>query len=57
MSVNGEIIKALGTKIDPDKDIVLYNGRVVKKQEEKVYILLNKPIRICYYCKRAIWKR
>ena len=34
----------LGQKIDPDKDIVMYNGRVVKINTKKVYILLNKPI-------------
>ena len=44
VSVNGEVITALGTKVNPEKDQVLYNGKVVKKQDEKVYILLNKPI-------------
>ena len=44
VSVNGEVITALGTKVNPEKDEVLYNGKVVKKQDEKVYILLNKPI-------------
>ena len=57
VSVNGKVIKTLGIKVNPDRDIITYNGNVVKKQEEKVYILLNKPIRICYYCKRTIWKR
>ena len=44
VSVNGEVITALGTKVNSEKDEVLYNGKVVKKQDEKVYILLNKPI-------------
>lgn len=44
VKVNGKIIKELGTKIDPEKDKVEYNGISVKVQEEKVYILLNKPI-------------
>ena len=44
ISVNGENITQLGTKIDPDKDKVTYNGKIVENNEEKVYILLNKPI-------------
>ena len=44
ISVNGENITQLGTKIDPDKDKVTYNGKIVENKEEKVYILLNKPI-------------
>lgn len=43
VEVNGVVVTQLGTKVD-DKDLVKYNGRVVKKEEEKVYILLNKPI-------------
>ena len=43
IEVNGEVITELGTKVS-DKDIVKYNGKIVKSEEEKVYILLNKPI-------------
>jgi 23S rRNA pseudouridine2605 synthase len=41
VSVNGEIITVLGTKINPDDD-VRFNGERLKG-ENKVYILLNKP--------------
>lgn len=44
ISVNNKTVTELGTKINPSKDLVEYNGKVVKVQEEKVYILLNKPI-------------
>ncbi len=45
VKVNGEVVITLGTKIDPDKDKVEYNDKLVKKSKEKhVYILLNKPI-------------
>lgn len=44
IKVNGEVVTELGKKIDEDTDKVEYNGRVVKKEEKKVYILLNKPI-------------
>ena len=42
--MNGKIVDELGTKINPDKDVVKYNGKLVKKTDKKVYILLNKPI-------------
>ena len=43
--VNGEQINTLGTKIDPNKDIVEYNGKEIKNsKKEHTYILLNKPI-------------
>jgi len=43
--VNGEQINTLGTKINPNKDIVEYNGKEIKNsKKEYIYILLNKPI-------------
>ena len=41
--VNGKIITELGTKVTSN-DVVKYNGRIIEPEEEKVYILLNKPI-------------
>lgn len=43
IEVNGAIVTELGTKVS-EKDIIKYNGKIVKPEEEKVYILLNKPI-------------
>lgn len=43
IEVNGKIITELGTKVT-DKDIVKYNGKQIKQEVEKIYILLNKPI-------------
>lgn len=43
VEVNGVVVTELGTKVS-EKDVVKYNGKVVKPVEEKVYILLNKPI-------------
>ena len=43
--VNGEQINTLGTKINPNKDVVEYNGREIRNsKKEFTYILLNKPI-------------
>ena len=44
ISVNGEIIKELGTKINPTVDKVEFCGKLVKNNENMIYILLNKPI-------------
>lgn len=44
IKVNGNIVTELGTKVNPDKDKVTYNEKEVKLKEDKVYILLNKPI-------------
>jgi len=42
VTVNGEAITELGHKVDPAKDLVRYNGELLKR-EKKVYVLLNKP--------------
>ncbi len=44
IQVNGKTITELGTKVNPEKVIVTYNGKRLKIEEEFVYILLNKPI-------------
>ena len=43
VKVNGVVIEELGTKVIPGKDIVEYNGKVIKPEESHVYIMLNKP--------------
>lgn len=42
--VNGESVQELGTKINPEKDEVIYKGKKLLVPNNKVYILLNKPI-------------
>lgn len=44
VQVNGELIDTLGTKVDEYKDQVKVDGKVIKIEYEKKYILLNKPI-------------
>ena len=43
---NGKVITSLGTKIDTNKDIIEFDNKRVKQEENKeyTYILLNKPI-------------
>ena len=44
VQVNGKAVTELGVKINPEKDIVYFNNKKVAKQNENIYILLNKPI-------------
>ncbi len=44
VKVNGKVILELGTKIDPAKDKIEFENKLVQSQVEKIYILLNKPI-------------
>lgn len=43
VTVNGQVIQELGYQIDPINDKVKVNGKTIAT-EDKVYILLNKPI-------------
>ncbi|MBR3697624.1 MAG: rRNA pseudouridine synthase [Clostridia bacterium] len=43
--VNGQIVTKLGTKVNPEIDEVLLNGKKISLVDhEHIYILLNKPI-------------
>ena len=44
VQVNGKIVSELGIKINPEKDIIKFEGNEVKHITKLVYILLNKPI-------------
>ena len=55
IKVNGKVVTELGTKVNLEKDKVTFDDKEVSNEKPKnVYILLNKPIRLCYNCKRAI---
>lgn len=42
VQVNGETVTELGTKADPDEDIITVNGKPISN-EKKIYLILNKP--------------
>jgi len=42
IKVNGQVVTAMGTQIDPRKDVVMYLGKTLVPQNH-VYILYNKP--------------
>ena len=43
VTVNGKVVRVLGTCIDPSKDHVKIDGRHVQPTEPEVFVLLNKP--------------
>ena len=43
VSVNGQVVRELGTKADPDGDDIRVDGRRIRTAQRKRYILLNKP--------------
>jgi len=47
VTVNSKLVVSLGTKIDPENDVVKVDGELIKppsKRKEKfIYVLLNKP--------------
>jgi len=43
VSVNGEVVRELGTKADPTVDDIRVDGRRIKSAERHRYLLLNKP--------------
>ncbi len=52
IKVNDKKITMLGTKIDPEKDIILFNDKkvVLNQQKENIYIALNKPVGFISSC-------
>lgn len=43
VSVNGEVVRELGSKVDPKVDVVCVDGHEVHLEDEPVYLMLNKP--------------
>lgn len=43
VSVNGKVVRELGTKVTPGVDKVLVDGKPVQQEEKLVYLLMNKP--------------
>jgi len=43
VKVNGRVVTELGTKVDPDNDVVEVDGNPVRPKQEKLYIIINKP--------------
>jgi pseudouridine synthase len=43
VTVNGQVADRLGVTVDPDRDVVAVDGRVVRPPAERQYLVLHKP--------------
>ncbi len=43
VTVNGQVVEELGTKVDPVRDTILVDGRPLGRPEPPAYFLLHKP--------------
>ena len=41
--VNGEVVLAMGLKVDPERDTISFDGKPIKPAQPTIYVLLNKP--------------
>jgi len=43
VTINGSVVKELGTKVDPARDHVKVDGKHLRAAQPYVYLILNKP--------------
>jgi pseudouridine synthase len=43
VAVNGQVVTELGTKVDPERDTITFDGRRIDVAGEYTYIVLHKP--------------
>lgn len=43
VKVNGKVVTELGTRVDPAKDLVEVDDRLIQPKQENIYFMLNKP--------------
>lgn len=43
ITVDGQVVRELGVKVDPVKNYIKVDGKLIKRLQANVYILLNKP--------------
>ncbi len=43
IKINGKIITNLATDIDPEKDKITFEDKLLKTTQRKIYLILNKP--------------
>ena len=52
VKVNGEVLTELGTKVDPSRDRIEIDRKLLKEAQNRVYIVLNKPKGYVTSCKQ-----
>jgi len=50
VSINGETVARMGTRVDPRTDRVRVDGRAVRLQRKQIYIALHKPVGVVTSC-------
>jgi 23S rRNA pseudouridine2605 synthase/23S rRNA pseudouridine2604 synthase len=50
VTVNGKTVTTLGTKVNPECDMVQLNGAPVGRTDPHVYVMLNKPAGVVSSC-------
>jgi 23S rRNA pseudouridine2605 synthase/23S rRNA pseudouridine2604 synthase len=53
ITVNGETVTVLGTRVDPEKDRVAVDGRPLAMEAGRIYIAFNKPPGVVTSCRHA----
>ena len=43
VTVNGKVVRELGSKANLDEDVIQVDGRTIREEEDKVYYVLYKP--------------
>ncbi len=46
VTVNGQVVRELGTRMDAERDEVRVDGQVVRPARQHLYVLLNKPANV-----------
>ena len=46
VTVNGQVVRELGTKADPFRDHIKVDGKLIRQLPPKIYLLLNKPRKV-----------
>lgn len=46
VKVNGKIVSEMGYKVDPLQDVIEYSNELVKQEDKRVYIMINKPQKV-----------
>lgn len=50
VAVNGTVISQLGVQVDPEKDQVRFDGKLLQLTADHLYIALNKPVGVVSSC-------
>lgn len=51
VTVNGNVVVTLGTKVNPENDVVHLNGEPVVQRSRHLYVMLNKPEGVVSSCR------